>query len=495
MNKKIPNVVERELLSGNVRNIDPSDLFAPLVEQDVVIAAVSGGSDSMAMLYLLHAWKNKVSGSPSIIVATVDHQLRQSSAAEAELVADHCRQLGFDHVVLAWQAEKPISAVSENSREARHELLAKLAQQKGASTVVFAHTRDDQLETLMMRLAHGTAGNPGWRGLSGMARQATHTGFSGYRYKLFRPFLEVSRRSLRNFLKAQEILWCEDPGNQNSAYERIRVRQRLVNYSAHYPSAEAMAQFMRLATRIRRLVAAHAAALLLNHAQLKQVGLATLSVPGQTAKPELQLALKTLIAVIGGRSYFASDAAMETLLEKFEDGKFVRQTLCAVVIEKHSSQRQAGFSIWRENRNLETIELQPGQSINWDGRWSIEVNPNSTGSYTVGPLGENGVRELEIAADLRLPPLIRRCLISQVVLRFENSDLYIPSLVNSRDTDHQVYGNLTCRNTAPALDRFLPESEECLYCAVSDLRARRSTCESLQRFLEIHDRGAKKNKR
>ncbi len=91
------------------------NLFKDLSNEDHILIAVSGGSDSVALLYLLHEWARTVDG-PKLSVATIDHGLRAESATEAEQVGLIAKKLGLPHWVERWAGEKPGSALSQKAR-------------------------------------------------------------------------------------------------------------------------------------------------------------------------------------------------------------------------------------------------------------------------------------------------------------------------------------------------------------------------------------------
>ena len=176
--------------------------------------AVSGGSDSLAMLYICNEWalEKKV----KLHCVTVDHKLRPESLKEAELVAGHCRELGIHHEVVEWKHEKELSGnLSASARSARYELIDKW--RKKLSFVLVGHTRNDQIETFFMNLKRGS----GIEGLRGMPVSFKRP--EGY--YILRPLIHTSRESLQNFLKEKNINWVSDPSNYNEDFERISQRK------------------------------------------------------------------------------------------------------------------------------------------------------------------------------------------------------------------------------------------------------------------------------
>lgn len=176
--------------------------------------AVSGGSDSMALMHLVQEW----AGARHVQAATVDHGLRPESAQEAVLVGKAADRLGIAHEILLWQRGDGGGNLMAAAREARLRLLADWAGRRGLEAVLLGHTQDDQAETVLMRLARGA----GVDGLSGMAASRW-----SHDMLWLRPMLGMRRIDLRDWLRGREIGWIDDPSNDNPDYERVRVRKAM----------------------------------------------------------------------------------------------------------------------------------------------------------------------------------------------------------------------------------------------------------------------------
>ncbi len=185
-----------------------------LDDYDAILLAVSGGPDSVALMLVAAQWAGRAER--RIEVATVDHGLRADSAAEAALVGDWARALGFAHHLLVWAGEKPSSRVQERARDARYALLIDCAVATGARAIVTAHHADDQAETILFRLSRGT----GVAGLSGMADVAPCGPVA-----LARPFLEASKADLEQICRAAGHPFLSDPSNANEKFARARMRR------------------------------------------------------------------------------------------------------------------------------------------------------------------------------------------------------------------------------------------------------------------------------
>lgn len=116
-----------------------------------LIVAASGGGDSLALLFLLKDYFKILLSPPEIIVVTVDHQLREESACEAQKVAEICRAYQIKHVIMRWEGTKPKTDISQKARVARYDLLFQEAEKQGATLIMTGHTLNDQVETYYMR--------------------------------------------------------------------------------------------------------------------------------------------------------------------------------------------------------------------------------------------------------------------------------------------------------------------------------------------------------
>ena len=201
--------------------IDPSvtrfaaDLDALAAPGERIGLAVSGGPDSLALLFLAAAAR------PGLVsVACVDHGLREASRAEAEAVAQRCDELGVTHHILTvdWPTP-PTSALQEQARTARYAVLGDWALKQGLGAIATGHHADDQAETLIMRLMRGA----GVRGLAAM-RPASPLPGNG-KVTLLRPLLGWRRSELAAIVAAAGIVPAADPSNDDERFERVRVRR------------------------------------------------------------------------------------------------------------------------------------------------------------------------------------------------------------------------------------------------------------------------------
>ena len=177
------------------------------------IAAVSGGADSVALLLAL------VELAVPVVVAHLDHGLRDESAADADFVRALAERLGLiceveRRDVEGYRGERRLS-LEAAARDVRHAFLRDVSERHGAGAIFLAHTADDQVETLLLRLIRGA-------GVAGLAGMRAKDGL------LCRPMLGVWRSEVEAYLHARRQEWREDASNRDRRFLRNRVRHELL---------------------------------------------------------------------------------------------------------------------------------------------------------------------------------------------------------------------------------------------------------------------------
>ena len=223
---------------------DAKLLFAAWRTAPAIVLAVSGGPDSIALMWLAARWRRAVKKGPRLIAVTVDHGLRPEAAREAREVKRLAGTLEVPHRTLRWTGTKPNTGLPAAAREARYHLLAQAARASGATHILTAHTRDDQAETLLMRMLRGS-------GIAGLAAMARETDRDGVR--LARPLLDVSKSQLVATLKKAGIGFADDPTNRDTAFTRPRLRALMPALADEGGDSRNLA---RLASRLARANAA-----------------------------------------------------------------------------------------------------------------------------------------------------------------------------------------------------------------------------------------------
>lgn len=342
-------------------------LFAGLDRQPAIILAVSGGSDSTALLVLAQAHFAHHHPTCRLVAVTVDHGLRSESAAEAEAVATLCATLGIAHRTVRWDGPKPATGVAAAAREARYRLLADAARREGAGVVLTGHTADDQAETVAMRARRGDG-----PGLAGMAAAVLVDGDVW----AMRPLLGLRRRALRDRLRRDGLGWIDDPSNADRRSERVRVRGALVD-----EDVPALLHLAGLRAAERRRISGAVGDLIAVHARQPAPGLFSLDLAGlRRSGPAVAVeALRLLLATAGGSPHLPPQDRVQPLADALMQTPPLRATLGRCLL----ATRRDRLWIAREGRGFPL----PGPWIAgaiWDGRFRAAGSLGTTAALEGG---------------------------------------------------------------------------------------------------------------
>ena len=176
---------------------------------DLIVVAVSGGADSLALAYATYFEAEKLA--LKVLGVTIDHQLQENSAAQALLVT---QQLKFECKIVKVNVEVT-DGMEASARRARYKALDKFAEENKAVAIFLGHTKDDQAETVLLGLARGS----GARSLSGMAP------VNGL---YVRPFLDISRKETVAACEEFHLQPWSDPHNDDESFLRVKARKNVL---------------------------------------------------------------------------------------------------------------------------------------------------------------------------------------------------------------------------------------------------------------------------
>ena len=341
----------------------------------------------MAMLHLLAPWAR--ARGIRLRVATVDHGLRTQAGAEAAMVGRESARLGIGHDILEWRGWRGRGNLQHEARAARRMLLAGWARDHGFEAVALAHTRDDQAETFLMRLARGS----GVDGLSAM-QPASRAGGVAW----LRPLLRIGRAELREWLGARGIAWAEDPSNEDTRFERVRVRKALGILAELGISQDGIAA---TAERMQRARAAldhytHEAARAIVRLQAGDV---LIGAEGLAALPE-EIRLRLMAHSLCWVSSADYRPRLQPLIEALADVNAGRtRSLHGALMRREGAE----IRIFREHAAVIGLKGIPGQP--WDRRWIVTGPENlvQDNALAVMALGEEGLAQCPDWRETGLP--------------------------------------------------------------------------------------------
>ncbi|MGE5475947.1 MAG: tRNA lysidine(34) synthetase TilS [Bacteroidales bacterium] len=374
---------------------DFAALMAPLGPFEArarVAVAVSGGADSLSLALLADEWARARGG--EAVALTVDHGLRADSAAEAAQVGRWLAAAGIRHHVLTWQGAKPAADIQAEARAARYRLLEEWCRAEGVLHGLLAHHRDDQAETLLLRLGRGS----GVDGLAAMAPVA-----EGFAMRWLRPLLPVPRARLAATLAARGQDWVEDPSNQNPLFARARLRALMPVLAGEGMSPARLADTARRLGRARAALEDMVAQAAARWAELHPAGYAVVDADAfRQSSDEVGLRLLSrLVRALGGGIYPAREERLEALHRRLRGGLPRAATLGGCRVAPLAGR----LLICREAaRMAPPLALVPGAEQVWDGRFRVRVAGDAPPGLTLAPLGEQGWRKVAaLAAPRRLP--------------------------------------------------------------------------------------------
>ncbi len=217
---------KKSIKSNTMKNkikefIEKSVLIRP---NEKIIVAVSGGSDSIALLHLLKSLEKEMTF--SCIAVHLNHKLRGDESFRDEIfVKDFCKVLQVPLSVkredIRAFAKKNRQNLEKAGRDRRYAFFKKMAKKYSCSAIFTAHTRDDQVETLLMRLFRGT----GLQGAGGIRDNSLQDGF-----QIVRPLLSINKKSILSYLKEKKLTFITDSSNKDISFTRNKMRLKVIPY-------------------------------------------------------------------------------------------------------------------------------------------------------------------------------------------------------------------------------------------------------------------------
>lgn len=205
----------KNLISKTIETIKKYNLIQ---NKDKIIIGVSGGPDSVCLLYILNEIKEKLSF--EIFVAHVNHQLRKEADAETQYVEEICKSLNIQcfvkRVNIMEESRKEKLGTEETGRNARYNFFEEVLQKVGANKIATAHNANDNAETVLMNIFRGT----GASGLKGI--EPIRDG------KFIRPIIECYRNEIEEFCNDNNLNPKIDKSNFENIYTRNRIRNIII---------------------------------------------------------------------------------------------------------------------------------------------------------------------------------------------------------------------------------------------------------------------------
>ena len=190
-----------------------------LNESTTIVAAISGGPDSMLLIELFLKYRKL--NDFNLIVAHVNHNLRDESVKEKEDLEKYClkNNLKFEYYEIEKRKDKPLTEVE--ARNIRYEFFDDLMKKYSATYLATAHHGDDLVETVMMKIVRGSS----LRGYSGFSQISEKNG-----YKIIRPLISLTKKEIIDYLDKEKIGYAIDNTNCDEKYTRNRFRLNVLPF-------------------------------------------------------------------------------------------------------------------------------------------------------------------------------------------------------------------------------------------------------------------------
>jgi tRNA(Ile)-lysidine synthase len=374
-------------------------MLGPMESAPHIAVGCSGGGDSMALTLLVSNWVRRRKGQLTALI--VDHRLRPESASEVRLVGRWLTERNIEFCILRRKNTPIVGDIQAKARAARYQLMTEWCRRNGVLHLALAHQREDQAETLLLRLARGS-------GLDGLAAMSVISEYPDLR--LLRPLLDVPRDRLIATLARFKQPHIEDPSNLNLDFARVRMRQLSPTLTAEGMSAPRLAATAARLGRARDAMEKSVVAIIGHCVSPRTEGYCLVRAKPMLRAPE-EIGLRILarvFACVSGAEHPPRMEQLERLYAWLKEG-------CV------GSGRTLGgcrVSLWREHllicREAAAVvdEAPLSKDIVWDRRFRLRttIAPRQFADLSVRRLGSDGWRQVA-----RSQPLLKHCLIPPAV--------------------------------------------------------------------------------
>ena len=343
------------------------DKYKDIIKNKNISVAVSGGIDSMALMLILDLWcKNN---NTNLTAITVDHKLREESTNEAIYVNSLCKEKNIKHVILTWEGEKPDHNIELIARENRYKLISNYCKNNKIDYVFIAHHLQDQAETFLIRLFRGS----GIDGLSSMKKIVEN-----YNLKIIRPFLNIEKEDLRQYLLENKIEWIEDESNNDEKYLRNKIRLFLNSFENRDDIIKRIDFAVNQINDCKVFIDSYIKKIERKIVSFNSFGTCILNKHFLLQEDE-NIILKILAQIsmiVSGNKYKPRLEKLRRLLDTIQNEDKIKYTFYGCVFESYNND----IMVYREYNSIkEDVDLIYNQEVIWDNRFKIILTKNISG--------------------------------------------------------------------------------------------------------------------
>lgn len=328
-----------------------------------IALAVSGGADSMALLFLAQNWAAE--RGVEVSVFTINHNLRPEAATELEYVRDLAKKLNVNFVPLSWHNENNCTAIQQRARKARYEMISNYCNEKGIPILLTGHHLDDMLETFIMKKSKKAS----------LLALAPNNSFFWNNLWILRPFHNIEKKQLVQFLTDNNYFWFEDSSNSDEKYERNKIRKQL-NLLTEENKANLVADYQQVIAEAKEieeeLIEAIATTIFIYSEGYAKIDLDRFAMYKDQVKIMM---LNFVLAMISGKTITPRFRSLEKLLTFLETNSLNGVSLhhCNLTIKDNE------LIIVKERFYVGIDRQLSEEKIFWDERFEITVSEKLIG--------------------------------------------------------------------------------------------------------------------
>lgn len=363
-------------------------IFCKNIPEKIAVA-VSGGVDSMSLLFLLKelSHKKKI----KIFALIVDHKVRLNSTNEALKVSNILQENNIDHSILtSYLEEPPCSNIESQLREVRYNLLYEFCIKNNINHLFIGHHEQDLAENFLIRLFRGS-------GIDGLSAMDFITNFR--EIKIIRPLLNFKKEELKNYLKKIKIDFAEDESNKDEIYLRNKIR----NFIESLPDKKLLNQRIAMASKSilenKKLITKFLLEKAQNILKLEDLGYYKFNYANfiNLTKEEAYRYLSWSLIDISGNPYKPRLNDLENLYFWLieDNNKQKKRSLYGCIIAKIT---KLEFIIYREKSRISPIKIEKNNI--WDNRFEINFSKKIT-KATIENIDAANFNKLEIKHNLK----------------------------------------------------------------------------------------------
>ncbi|HJD58439.1 MAG TPA: tRNA lysidine(34) synthetase TilS [Rickettsia endosymbiont of Ceroptres masudai] len=332
-----------------------------------IAVAVSGGSDSVALLYLANIWAEKNNIELSVI--SVDHNLREQSKQETHYIQNISNSLNHKHYSLSFDHQNNFSNLQERAREGRYDLMTNLCLELDILVFLTAHHEDDYVENFCLRLER----NSGIFGLSS-------SNINWYNnIQIIRPLYNILKSELVEYLVSHNIKWFEDESNSSDKYRRNIIRQKLAK-GEDYIKADIILQQLKINDLLDNKFKPELISAIAEAVKIFEYGFAFLDlVKFDKFSNEVKVQIiNFLLIIISGQSRVVRFYSVEPILKLITQDVNFKNTLHGCIINRIQNE----LLIYREfGKKLPESKILLDKSVIWDNRFCITRNQETPNCF------------------------------------------------------------------------------------------------------------------